>query len=171
MHCPIIPGTGKTFRMKLFWTWKLFRMDQRSRIHYPHVCQMSPTLQTWNHPPSVALPVITRSWQFIPGWIPTPSIAPSTALEHRYRCIRHVLYLYCFIAVYLLFLPPLYADRCCDRCRCFPPCSTTASTIVPLLSSFQASNAPSPLPDTTYLSIFFYCTRHCCCYVITYSIA
>src|SRR3954467_14547291 len=45
------------------------------------------------------------------------------------------------------------------------PCTTTSSTTVPLPSSFQASSAPSPLPHIAYLSVFIYCTRHCCCYI------
>src|SRR3954462_13630188 len=33
-------------------------------------------------------------------------------------------------------------------------------TVPPLLSSFQASRATSPLPHIAYLSIFVCCTRH-----------
>src|SRR3954465_4118987 len=45
------------------------------------------------------------------------------------------------------------------------PCTTTSSTTVPLPSSSQASSAPSSLPHIAYLSVFIYCTRHCCYYV------
>ena len=40
-----------TIRMKLFWTWKLFGMDQLARIHHPYVCQMTTTPPAWYLPP------------------------------------------------------------------------------------------------------------------------
>src|SRR4051812_16948123 len=46
-----ITEASKPFRMEMLCIRKLSRMDQRSRIPYPHPCQMSLTLQTWNLPP------------------------------------------------------------------------------------------------------------------------
>src|SRR4051812_19567491 len=63
-------------------------------------------------------------------------------------------------ALYLLFLPPLLLfGSLDDRCRC--PCDRLRRRRpYPLLSSFQASRATSPLPHIAYLSIFICCTRH-----------
>src|SRR3954463_3160837 len=64
------------------------------------------------------------------------------------------------IAVYLLFLPLFY-------CPVVPTTDVDAPVIdyvvddrTPLLSSFQASSATSPLPHIAYFSIFICCTRH-----------
>src|SRR3954466_4142340 len=64
------------------------------------------------------------------------------------------------IAVYLLFLPPLLLSGSPDdRCRC-PVIDCVGDDRTPLLSSFQASRATSPLPHIAYFSIFICCTRH-----------
>src|ERR1041384_4820266 len=68
----------------------------------------------------------------------------------------------CFsiIVVYLLFLPPLLLSGSPDdRCRC-PVFDYVVDDHTPLLSSFQASSAPSYLPDIAYVSVLFYCTKH-----------
>src|SRR4051812_4597648 len=66
--------------------------------------------------------------------------------------------IYCFSPLFLSIvdrplpmLPPLFDYFLVDR--------------VPLLPSFQASSATSPLPHIAYCLYLFCCTRHCCCYV------
>src|SRR3954465_2402783 len=71
------------------------------------------------------------------------------------------------IIVYLLFLPPLSADRRCDRCRCFPLCSTTSSTTVYPYRRATRQAVPHHLshisPICLYLSVAL---GICCCFVI-----
>src|SRR4051812_26911356 len=65
------------------------------------------------------------------------------------------------LALYLWFLPPplLLSGSPDDRCRC--PCDRLRRRRpYPLLLSFQASSATSPLPHIAYLSIFICCTSH-----------
>src|SRR3954463_13915216 len=71
------------------------------------------------------------------------------------------------IIVYLLFLPPpLYADSRCDRCRCFPLCSTISSTTVYPYRRATRQAVPHHLshisPICLYLSVAL---GICCCYV------
>src|SRR3954468_8045486 len=94
------------------------------------------------------------------------------------HCVRSplALYLLCHIFVwlllfvYLLFLPPLSTDRRCDRCRCFPLCSTTSSTTVFPYRRATRQAVPHHLchisPIYLYLSVAL---GIFCCYVISYS--
>src|ERR1044071_1485548 len=67
--------------------------------------------------------------------------------------------LFVYACLYLLFLPPLLLSGSPDdRCQC--PCDRLHRRRSTLLSSFQASSAPSPLPHITYLFVLSYCTRH-----------
>ena len=75
------------------------------------------------------------------------------------------MYLLCHKFVLLLlwciYCPPLF------YCSVVPTTAVDAPVIdyivddrTPLLSSFQASRATSPLPHIAYLSLLFFCTRH-----------
>ena len=79
-------------------------------------------------------------------------------------CIALLPCIYCFSP---LFLPIDVATTA----GASPPWSTTTPTIVPLLSSFQASSAPSPLPDIAYLSIFIFALGIAAATLHSYSIA
>src|SRR4051812_21973950 len=68
-------------------------------------------------------------------------------------CIATMLCIYCFSSPSLCpVVPTTDADA--------PVIDYVIDDRTPLLSSFQASRATSPLPHIAYLSIFIYCTRH-----------
>src|SRR3954471_22902263 len=69
------------------------------------------------------------------------------------------------IVVYLLF-PHLSADRRCDRCRCFPPCSTTSSTTVYPYRRASRQAVPHHLSHISPICLYlFVALGICCCYV------
>ena len=75
-------------------------------------------------------------------------------------CFPYVVFVLLAWSCIYCFLPPLFYCPVVRRPMLMPLCSTTSSTTVPLLSSYQASRATSPLPHTAYFSIFICCTRH-----------
>src|SRR3954471_19127445 len=73
-------------------------------------------------------------------------------------CLLCMLCIYCLSP---LFYCPVVSTTAADA----PVIDYVVDDRTPLPSSFQESSAPSPLPHIAYLSVFIYCTRHCCCYV------
>ena len=150
----------------------MIRKIPRIRIRYPHAHTTPLTYRTWNRPPPVALPVITRSWQFIPEEFPPR--ATSVVLHNNNRrlaigvsfiCVcLCVHYIYCFSP---LFLPidvataagasPL--DRLLRR-RPYPYRRASRQAVPLHLSSIS--------PICLYLSVALGIG---CCYDKTYSIA
>src|SRR3954468_7068430 len=136
---------------------------------------MSLTLQTWNLPPPNHLsgnqPVLTNHHRINSRSEQITEHCASSPLAYRIA-----MYCICIaiIVVYLLFLPPFFADRRCGRCRCCPLCLTTSSTTVYpyCLASRQAvpHHLSHILPICLYLSV---APGICCCYVtvIFYCIA
>ena len=146
-------------------------MDQLTRIHYPHVCQMPLTLQTWNRPPSGCTS----------GNHPEPVVHPrmnSRSEHYTFYCVIPPLTMHspCLVFVLLycrvfIVSPPSSADRRCDRCRCFPLVRLLRRRSYPY---YRASRQAVPHPLSQIPPIYLYficCTRHCCCYVISYPTA
>ena len=147
--------------MDLFWTQKLFRIVQLTRIHHPYVCRMSTTPSAWSFPPPDTLS----------GNHPELAVHPRMNFRSEQRASYYVrasiaFHLSCnAIDCYAWFIfivsPPSFIVWLSRRPLPMPMWSTTSSTTVrPLPSSFQASRATSPLPHIAYLPIFIYCTRH-----------
>ena len=146
--------------MNLFLTRKLFRIVQLTRIHHPYVCRMSTTHQAWSLPPSdtlsdnhpelaVHLRMNFRSEQRASYYV-------RASITFHLSCNTIVCYA-CFV---FIVSSPLSLSGSPTTDVDAPLIDYVVDDRVPLLSSYQASRATSPLPYITYLSLLLCCTRH-----------
>ena len=94
-------------RIEKLYIWKLLRTTRRTRLHYPHTCQMPLTIWTWNIPPLVIYLTQVRNRENIPGSFPPPPFSCSHTLGHTrhillpcYACGAMLLYIYCFFPLF-----------------------------------------------------------------------